>query len=151
MHVTNDIPLGCSLFLPVGTVNSVQTQEGYGEGDDGEDEDSFGGDGVLFGADCTDADLQGDEEEEESADEQENEAAAAAAAVAAAALVVLLDERLAGYSTALSTGTEKQIAARFVVRSEQRVYGVFFFRQDFALEDSIEFHAFAPLEAMPCV
>jgi hypothetical protein len=25
MHATNDIPLGCSLLLPVGTVNSVQT------------------------------------------------------------------------------------------------------------------------------
>jgi hypothetical protein len=25
MRVTNDIPLGCSLLLPVGTVNCVQT------------------------------------------------------------------------------------------------------------------------------
>jgi hypothetical protein len=27
----------------------------------------------------------------------------------------------------------------------------FFFRQKFALEDAIEFHFFAPLEALPCV
>jgi hypothetical protein len=28
MRVTNDIPLGCSLLLPVGTVNFVQTLKG---------------------------------------------------------------------------------------------------------------------------
>jgi hypothetical protein len=26
MHVTNDIPLGCSLLLPVGTANCIQTE-----------------------------------------------------------------------------------------------------------------------------
>jgi hypothetical protein len=28
MRVTNGIPLGCSLLLPVGTVNCVQTRKG---------------------------------------------------------------------------------------------------------------------------
>jgi hypothetical protein len=30
MRVTNDIPLGCSLLLPVGTVNCVQTLKAHG-------------------------------------------------------------------------------------------------------------------------
>jgi tRNA pseudouridine(38-40) synthase len=34
MHVTNGIPLRCSLFLPVGTVNSVQTLKDITGGSD---------------------------------------------------------------------------------------------------------------------
>jgi hypothetical protein len=32
MRVTNSLPLGCSLLLPVGTVNSVQTLKAGGGG-----------------------------------------------------------------------------------------------------------------------
>jgi hypothetical protein len=31
------------------------------------------------------------------------------------------------------------------------LYGVCVFQQKFALEDAIKFHAFAPLEALPCM
>jgi hypothetical protein len=38
MRVTNAIPLGCSLILPVGAVNSVQSPEG-GDVDELSDQD----------------------------------------------------------------------------------------------------------------
>jgi hypothetical protein len=51
MRVTNGIPLGCPLFLPVHTVNSVQTLKvvfsadngGYLSGGDGDDTPRRGG------------------------------------------------------------------------------------------------------------
>jgi predicted metalloprotease with PDZ domain len=137
---TNSIPLGCPLFLPVHTVNSVQTLKVRADLNEQL--------GILLATyDNTTAEVLKVKEES---------AAAMAGILVGHQIVHVNGEGVDGLSRddlhhALhAEATTSVITLSPVVAANVSVmYGSRF--STVTLEDAIEFHDFAPLEALPCV